>query len=951
MKIVRLLLTRFRPLGALLAAALISAPALHAQAQFAGTYIGTINTKVTVPIVGTIESAAGGYIATVAADGTINVSGLLTGTVSASGAVTFNTGSGIATLGIRSATIANNQFSSNYGDVLGNGTTQFRFNPSGSFTAAPGGGTGGGGTGGGGTGGGGGGTGGGAGSAGSDLLAYYSFNDASNPYKDDSGRGFNLAPVGGTTTSVTGRFGNALNTNGVRLRVPVNSSFSVSAYTISYFVKVQGPGNWNPRMVAVQPPGTSTHYYGTYLNGSSSAQRQFASYHISSGAARIYLSPTNALLPTNTTSDWQHIVVTHNGSTVVLYLNGVAVLTQANAGATQSFANAMLSIAGSDNGLDLFQGQLDEIRIYNRALTVDEVTSLRNGTAVGTAASGTNTAAAITGDVIAGPANLTGYRNRVGQSFQFLLTGATSGGVWGTDVYTDDSSVARAAVHAGVIAPGETKTVTVTVLPGQSNYAASTRNGVTTSSWGAWSGSYSFAGASGGTFSGGTTTAVAAIATGYTPVSLSYTVGGRLVLPVSITGVGPFSYQWYLNGNLINGATANPYVINSLTAAAAGTYSVRVTNPGGTTQPITVGTVAVGASGAPTFTVQPFNKVVAPGDTFALGTVATGANVTYQWFRNGSTLAGETGSILLRQNVNANDAGQYTVRVTNSSGSVTSSPATVTLNPLASTLRNISVRTNLSAGGDVTPGFVIRGSGTKRVLVRAVGPGLAQFGVAGTNPDPKFEVFRGSTKIAENDTWDPSLAATMTAVGAFGLQAGSKDAAVLVNLTASAGGENYSVRVSSNGTSSGITLVEVYDADTAPTSKLVNVSVLGQSGTQADVLILGLSLQGTGQRTLLVRGVGPTIGTAFGVPDVLADPQLTLYDSNTRAVISNDDWNGADFVSELATASDYVGAFKLPGGSADAATLTLLDPGAYTIQVKGAADATGRAIIEVYEVP
>ncbi|MCX6956471.1 MAG: hypothetical protein NTV51_30430 [Verrucomicrobia bacterium] len=306
---------------------------------------------------------------------------------------------------------------------------------------------------------------------------------------------------------------------------------------------------------------------------------------------------------------------------------------------------------------------------------------------------------------------------------------------------------------------------------------------------------------------------------------------------------------------------------------------------------------------------------------------------------------------ILRNNANAGDAGQYTVRVTNSAGTVTSSAATVSLSPTASTLRNISVRTNLESGGEVTPGFVIRGSGTKRVLVRAIGPGLAQLGVPGTNPDPKFEVYRGSTKISENDSWDASLAGVFSAVGAFGLAAGSKDAAALVTLNASAGGENYSVRVTGVGSAAGITLVEVYDADTAPTSKLVNVSVLGQSGVADDVLILGLSLQGTGQRTLLVRGVGPTIGTAFGVPGALADPQLTVYDRDTRAVIANDDWNGADFVSELLQATTYVGAFALPGGSADASTLSLLDPGTYTIQVKGASETAGRAIIEVYEVP
>src|SRR4051794_27041265 len=104
--------------GALFAVSLVIPHTTYAQAQLAGTYIGTIGNKVTVPGFPAIEASVGGYSATVAADGSINVnSGALTGTVSAAGAVSFTGGSTLAQLGIRSATIANNQLSSNYGDV------------------------------------------------------------------------------------------------------------------------------------------------------------------------------------------------------------------------------------------------------------------------------------------------------------------------------------------------------------------------------------------------------------------------------------------------------------------------------------------------------------------------------------------------------------------------------------------------------------------------------------------------------------------------------------------------------------------------------------------------------------------------------------------------------------------------------------------------------------------
>ena len=90
------------------------------------------------------------------------------------------------------------------------------------------------------------------------------------------------------------------------------------------------------------------------------------------------------------------------------------------------------------------------------------------------------------------PSNLKSYRDKVGQVFHFTLTGTLTGSVWGTDIYTDDSALACAAVHAGVVLSRETKVVTVKILAGQSSYQGSVHNGVTSSSFGTWSGSYSF---------------------------------------------------------------------------------------------------------------------------------------------------------------------------------------------------------------------------------------------------------------------------------------------------------------------------------------------------------------------------------------------------------------------------------------------------------------------------
>jgi hypothetical protein len=93
-------------------------------------------------------------------------------------------------------------------------------------------------------------------------------------------------------------------------------------------------------------------------------------------------------------------------------------------------------------------------------------------------------------DVRPNPGTLTGHRAEVGKSLRFEVTGSDAGSVWGTDVYTDDSDLATAAVHAGVLAVGQKGVVKVTILPGQDSYGSSTRHGVTSGSWENWVGSF-----------------------------------------------------------------------------------------------------------------------------------------------------------------------------------------------------------------------------------------------------------------------------------------------------------------------------------------------------------------------------------------------------------------------------------------------------------------------------
>jgi hypothetical protein len=131
--------------------------------------------------------------------------------------------------------------------------------------------------------------------------------------------------------------------------------------------------------------------------------------------------------------------------------------------------------------------------------------------------------------------DMTTYRGNNGTTYTFTVTGTNDGGVWGgaDGIYTDDSKLGTAAVHAGLVNIGQTSNIKVTVLAGQSRYTGSNRNGITSKDYGSWSGSYKFVGAQNVTQSTQTTTPPAVSApndmTGYrgnNGTSYTFTITG-----------------------------------------------------------------------------------------------------------------------------------------------------------------------------------------------------------------------------------------------------------------------------------------------------------------------------------------------------------------------------------------------------------------------------------------
>jgi hypothetical protein len=428
------------------------------------------------------------------------------------------------------------------------------------------------------------------------------------------------------------------------------------------------------------------------------------------------------------------------------------------------------------------------------------------------------------------------------------------------------------------------------------------------------------------------------------PAGLSVNAGGSATFSVVATGGGTLSYQWTKDGVNVSGATASTLTLPSVSASSAGDYRVVVTGSGGTvtSQPATLTVVT---AQAPTIVTRPLTQTVVVGARLTLSVDAAGtAPLSYQWRKGGNPIVGATNPSFTLPSVQVADAAAYAVAVTNAAGTVVSDAATISVIPaVASAISNVSVRTSLAASQTLIVGFTMAG-GAKPILVRAVGPGLAAFGVPATMDDPRLALFDGATSVASNEDWGggSSLAGSFASVGAFPLPAASRDAALVNSVS---GGRTAQI----NGPGAGAVLVEAYDAGSGVSPRLTNVSARNRVGTGANVLIAGVTISGTAPKTLLIRGVGPTL-SVFSVPGVLADPKLEIFNSNQVKIAENDTWSPSLEPVFLA-----VGAFALTPGSKDAALVISLPPGpngsaGYTIQLSGVASGTGEGLIEVYEV-
>ncbi len=244
---------------------------------------------------------------------------------------------------------------------------------------------------------------------------------------------------------------------------------------------------------------------------------------------------------------------------------------------------------------------------------------------------------------------------------------------------------------------------------------------------------------------GSMTSVVAALTVGtppsilQSPSSLIIVQGQSAAFNVGVGGDAPLTYQWRFNGSSLSGATASSYSVPNATAANAGTYDAVARNAYGTmTSSVAQLTVLI----PPTISSQPTNQTVGSGANVAFQVSAAGtAPLTYQWWFDATNAIGGDTNLLSLSNVQPDQAGNYSVVITNAAGAITSIvasltvgiPPAVTQNPLSLMVsQGQDANFSVSATGDAplqyqwrVNGTVLTGATTSSYTIVGVDPSQA----------------------------------------------------------------------------------------------------------------------------------------------------------------------------------------------------------------------------------
>ncbi len=269
----------------------------------------------------------------------------------------------------------------------------------------------------------------------------------------------------------------------------------------------------------------------------------------------------------------------------------------------------------------------------------------------------------------------------------------------------------------------------------------------------------------------------------------------------------------------------------------------------------------------------------------------------------------------------------------------TPSPSPTATPPTPNRLVNLSTRMQVGIGDNVLiGGFIIQGDQPKKIILRAIGPSLAQGGIAGVLQDPQLELHDAAGALLQsNDNWQESPD-VQDIIDSSLAPSDPREAAIVTRLTPG----NYTAIVSGVNSTTGIGLIESYTLDTNSTHA-ANISTRGRVGAGDDALIGGFIVGGHASKTILVRALGPSLGNS-GVDDVLGDPLVEMYDANGQLFASNDNWQSGGQTEQI-TATGIP-----PSDPREAALIAIVPGGDFTAVVRGADGGEGLGLVEIYDL-
>ena len=269
-------------------------------------------------------------------------------------------------------------------------------------------------------------------------------------------------------------------------------------------------------------------------------------------------------------------------------------------------------------------------------------------------------------------------------------------------------------------------------------------------------------------------------------------------------------------------------------------------------------------------------------------------------------------------------------------------------------LGNISTRAFVQTGDNVViGGFIVQGTQTKRVIIRAIGPELTQYGVPDALANPTLELHNGTgALIASNDNWVTTIiGGIITANQVEDIRTSGyvphdgRESAIIADLAPG----NYTAIMRGVNNTTGVALVEVYDLSTDSNSTLGNISTRSFVETGDNVMIGGFIVQGTASKRVILRAIGPEL-TRYGVPSAMANPTLELHDNTGALIATNDNWRTTIIGGIITTnqVREITASGLAPADGRESAIIAELPAGNYTAIVRGVNNTTGVALVEVY---